>query len=241
MPSIYKKKNTALRRKVGKALGATGLVLGLITLVYFFFPLISYQLFLAQALATGGIESPVPKNAQQAQSDVDSLLTQSVNSLTTDYTDARNWFPQQQPHSEATEVTRYQLSIPSLNIHQAEVATDSFDLGKNLVQYYGDNAPPEKGTAIIYGHSTLPQLFNPKDYKAIFATVHTMELGDVIQTHVNGKTYQYKVFSMNITDPEDPNIFTQSYDNSYITLVTCTPPGTIWKRLIIRASLEKEV
>jgi len=31
---------------------------------------------------------------------------------------------------------------------------------------------------------------------------------------------------------------TVSFDNSYITLVTCTPPGTTWKRLVIRASLD---
>jgi len=239
MPSVYKKKNTRLQKRIGKVVGASGVLLGLIILIYFFFPLASYQLFLTPALASGSVESPVPKNTQR-QSPVSSLLTQGVASLTRDYTDARNWFPQA-PDIEQPKVTRYQLSIPKLKIQNAQVTTDSYDLAQNLVQYYGNEAPPENGTAVIYGHSSLPQLFNPTNYKTIFATLHKLELGDEILTHVNGKTYRYKVFSMNITDSEDPNIFTQSYDNSYLTLVTCTPPGTIWKRLIIRASLEREV
>ena len=240
MPSVYTKTNTHRRKRVGKIIGAFSIAFGAIVLIYFFFPIISYQFFLSGALATGTVESPIPKGAQRTNG-VGSLLTQGVHSLTHDYTDARNWFPNAPLATNTPKITRYQISIPKLNIQNAEVATDVFDLSSNLVQYYGDEAPPGKGSAVIYGHSTLPQFFDPKNYKAIFATVHTLELGDEILAEVNGKTYRYKIFSMNITDSEDPNIFAQSYDNSYITLVTCTPPGTTWKRLVVRASLEKEI
>lgn len=91
---------------------------------------------------------------------------------------------------------------------------------------------------MIFGHSTLPQLFDPTNYKAIFATLHTLKAGDTFEVTVDDTSYSYKIFSISITTPDDMNIFSQSYDNSYITLVTCTPPGTIWKRLVIRASLE---
>ena len=49
----------------------------------------------------------------------------------------------------------------------------------------------------------------------------------------------YKIFNIRIVEQTDTYIFEQNYDNSYLTLVTCTPPGTIWKRLIIKAKLEK--
>ncbi len=240
MPNVYTKTNTHKRKRVGKIFGALSIALGAIVLIYFFFPVISYQFFLSGALATGTIESPVPKGAQSSGG-VSSLLSQGMRSLTHDYTDARNWFPDAPAPNSTPKITRYKISIPKLRIENAEVATDVFDLSNSLVQYYGAEAPPGKGSAVIYGHSNLPQFYDPKNYKAIFATVHTLELGDEILTEVNGKTYRYKIFSMNITDPDDPNIFSQSYDNSYITLVTCTPPGTTWKRLVVRASLEKEI
>jgi sortase A len=84
----------------------------------------------------------------------------------------------------------------------------------------------------------LPQLFDPTNYKAIFATVHTLQVGDEFSITVEGQSYTYQIFDISITTPEDINIFAQSTDNSYITLVTCTPPGTIWKRLVLRAVLK---
>src|SRR5690606_26351929 len=129
-------------------------------------------------------------------------------------------------------------SIPKLKIENAIVSTRDYDLEQHLVQYFGTAIPGENGTAVIFGHSTLPSWFDPKNYKTIFATLHTIKTGDEIFITVNGATYKYKIFSILITDPEDTNILSQSYDNSYITIVTCTPPGTIWKRLIVRAALE---
>jgi sortase A len=63
-------------------------------------------------------------------------------------------------------------------------------------------------------------------------------VGDQIILNVEGKDYTYEIFSTTVTTPDDVNIFSQSYDNSYLTLVTCTPPGTVWKRLIVRAVLK---
>lgn len=239
--SIYTKNDSVKRKKIGKITGIMVLTFGLLLLAYFFFPLISYQLFLSKALATNGVESPVPRHMLSQSDQLSTLVTQGVSSVTTDYKDARNWAPEVENQENEPKIDTYHLSIPKLKVENAKVSTNTYDLSESLVQYYGEDAPPNDGTAVIYGHSSLPQLFNPKNYETIFATAHNLKLGDEMYTHVNGKTYKYKVFSIEITDPEDVNIFRQSYDNSYITLVTCTPPGTIWKRLVIRASLEGEV
>jgi len=39
--------------------------------------------------------------------------------------------------------------------------------------------------------------------------------------------------------PRDLSILAQRYDDSYLTLITCVPPGTYFKRLIVRARLAK--
>ena len=85
----------------------------------------------------------------------------------------------------------------------------------------------------------MPQLFNAKDYKTIFANAYKLKNGDNIYALVEGVKYSYKIFKIMVVDPSDSSALEQDYDNSYLTLVTCTPPGTIWKRLVVKSRLEK--
>lgn len=249
MSKYYYKFTSKDRNKV-RILGFSFIGMGLLLLAYFVFPIVSYNLFLSPAFASGQVQTPIPQYLVASQDNSFlSLLSQGFSSLTSDYTDARNWYPKIAPRiinspfaQSAAYVPRkvdsYYLSIPSLGIDNAVVSTTSYDLSKNLVQYYGPSDPTQRGTDVIYGHSTIPQWFDPHNYKAIFATLHTIKEGDSIILNVAGTNYTYKIFSVQITDPEDTNIFAQSYDNSYVTIVTCTPPGTTWKRLVVRASLQ---
>ena len=241
MSKYYEKGEKPVFKKYKKSLGASLIFLGILIFAYFIFPIVSYQIFLADFLQ-GNIEVPIPKDMVTRDNGIGSLVASGINSLTHDYTDARNWYPQVTSRiSGKTKIDSYLISIPRLKIENAEVSTQDYDLDRHLIQYLGTSIPGEDGTAVIFGHSTLPSLFNPKNYKTIFANAHTLRVGDEFSTTVAGVTYQYKIFSITITSPEDTNILSQGYDRSYITLVTCTPPGTIWKRLVIRAVLENAI
>lgn len=242
MAKYYYKAKKVSTKKYFRIAGIGSLLAGIIGFVYFFFPIVAYQFFLGTPAQTGEIESPVPKYLVGKNSSVKELIQQGISRLQFDYTDARNWYPQvhAQEESRPEQIDNYSLQIPKLGIDNANVSRVNYDLSQTLVHYYGPANPLENGTSVIFGHSTIPQWFNQYDYNAIFATLHTLEVGDEFYITVEGKKYKYKIFSTSITTPEDVNIFSQSYDNSYITLVTCTPPGTIWKRLILRAALEKE-
>lgn len=238
MAKYYYKADNRKISRILKIIGAGCVLSGLSVFVYFFFPIIAYQFFLSGEHIS--IESPVPKYLVASNSNIRSMIAQGIAQIQFDYTDARNWYPQ--VHAEEKKapikVDTYYLSIPKLGIEDATVSTVDYDLSKNLVHYYGPGNPLDHGTSVIFGHSTIPQWFDPKNYKAIFATLHTIQVGDQIIITVNGQDYTYEIFSTTITTPDDVNIFSQSYDNSYITLVTCTPPGTTWKRLIVRAVLK---
>lgn len=240
---IYKKTSPKRfknpKKLAARLVGAASLLIGFVLLAYFFFPLLSYQLFLAPVIEASEIEVPIPKYlVKQHENGLDGFLTQGISALVKDYTDARNWYPDVPSVQDEKLVESYTLSIPKLKIDNAVVRTNDYALSKHLVHYSGTSNPGKKGTAVIFGHSTLPQLFNQKDYKTIFATLHTLENGDEFYITLGDSKLKYKIFSITITTPNDVNMFSQSFDNSYITLVTCTPPGTVWKRLVIRASLE---
>jgi sortase A len=215
-------------------------IFGLLMLFYFAFPMLSWKLYSAPAFASSSLQTPVPKNTVLTAAAIKNLLAIAMKTPDVDYNNAQNWFPQFTPQQyNRPVITSYMISIPSIGVSYANVSTIDTDLSKHLVHYSGTTLPPERGNAIIFGHSTLPQLFNPHDYKTIFAKAHTLKDGDTIVATVNGKEYTYKIQSIKITTPDDTSVFSQEYDDSYITIVTCTPPGTTWKRLIIKAKLEK--
>lgn len=237
----YKKTKKLNIKKIFKFFSLGVGILGFISLIYIFFPLLSWQIYFAPVFAEQNIASPIPKTEIVTQLSIKSLASYAANNFSgIDYSNADNWFPSFRPVQKGTpRISSYKITIPKLNINSAEVSTIDHDLDKHLVNYIGTAVPPDNGNAVIYGHSTIPQLFSAKDYKKIFATLHTLKVGDEFTVNVQNIIYSYKIFNIIIVDPSDTSIFTQSYDNSYITLVTCTPPGTTWKRLIVKAKLQK--
>jgi sortase A len=153
-----------------------------------------------------------------------------------DYTSANTWFTG--THLEPShDVIVYALSIPKLGIKDAVVRNDHSDLKQSLIHYPGTAMVGDLGNAVIFGHSVLPQFFNPKNYLTIFSTLHTLHKGDEIIATEDGATYTYKITDMYSVSPDDLSPLAQTYNGRYLTLITCTPPGTYLKRLIVRAEL----
>lgn len=203
-------------------------ILGISAIVYAISPIVYFELRYAPLLAKGSLTSPTP----------DLLAVSILNLSSTDYTKASNWFPTVATPDHKT-VSSYTLSIPKLGIRDALVSTVSDDLLKSLVHYSGSSLPGQKGNAVIFGHSTLPQFFNPKNYKSIFSTLHTLKVGDTVTVTFDGVLYQYAILAITVVDPKDVSVLEQQYDASSITIITCTPPGTYWKRLVIKGNLDR--
>lgn len=240
MKSYYYKKSKKNYRKIIRLTALCTSIASFILFVYIFFPLALWQVYSAPAFASQDVATPIPHTTVVNSSTITSLISTGVQTLSgIDFSNAQNWFPDAglKKTLQNNKNPFYTLSIPKLGIQNATVSTIDYDLNSHLVNYPDTGIPPDNGNAVIFGHSTLPQWFNPKDYKAIFATVHTLTAGDEIFTLVNGVTYKYKIFAITVVDPNDTSVFSQTYDTSYITLITCTPPGTVWKRLVIRARL----
>lgn len=193
-------------------------------------PFLEWRVIYVPRFTQVEILKPIPSGGQSevAGEETESLLV------------ARNWFPQAPPQVVPQDsVKNYTLSIPKLKIVEAKVMVGGEDLSKSLIHYGGTALPGRAGTAVIFGHSVLPQFFDPQNYTAIFSTLHTLEKNEEILVNIEGIEYKYKIFGSEIVDPSDISFFLeQRYDKSYLYLVTCTPPGTYWKRLIVKAKLE---
>lgn len=220
----YYKKPIKIEKKLIflPSLFLTGGVLLLFLVVW---PILTFEFFLGSKLKTE-IVSPLAFQPQ-------------VLGVQTNLNLATNWFPGTLPKITASKITSYTLSVPKLGIKDAIVVNNDEDLSKHLVQWGGTGNPGEPGSTVIFGHSVLPVFFNPKNYLTIFSTLPTIKEGDDIYAYYDGITYHYQVIEMQIIDPKDISVLEQSFDNSYLSLVTCVPPGTYWKRLVVRARLVK--
>lgn len=114
------------------------------------------------------------------------------------------------------------------------------DLERGVNHYPKSAAPGQNGNAIISGHSSN-YFWAKGDYNHIFKNLNSLEKGDgvtVATLQKNGRviTYHYKVSDKFITIPDDERIFTDTSDST-LTLSTCWPLGTNFKRLIVKAEI----
>lgn len=238
----YRYKQTGNLKQLSRTVSLLIFLIGLIMVVYVFFPIVSWQIYFAPVFASNDVTIPIPKSNIVDSNNLGSLIVSQVSGITgTDYENAQTWFPNLkiQNNTEIKNIPFFNLSIPKLGIKNAVVSTIDYDLSKHLIDYGGTAVPPDRGNAVIFGHSTLPQWFDPKNYTTIFATAYKLGVGDKIFATVSSVTYLYIIDDITVVDPDNTSIFNQDVNDSYITLVTCTPPGTTWKRLVIKAKLVK--
>lgn len=157
-----------------------------------------------------------------------------------DYTLISSWFANQErkvSFSSQERLIYYNLSIPKLRINNALVQYGGEDLKKAMVQYPETALPGQFGNTVIFCHSVLPQFFDPTNYLTICSTLYKLKKGDEIFLFWDGVEYRYLVEKLFEVSPNDLSVLEQRFDGKYLSLITCTPPGTYLRRLVVRARL----
>ncbi len=133
----------------------------------------------------------------------------------------------------------FKISTPSIKLNQIKVVVDTNDFEKNLAHMPGTALPGEKGNVFITGHSSLPQLFRPGNFKAIFANLPNIKKGDEILVEAGGQKFTYVVEGLKVVDPAETWVINPPDSSGrYLTLMTCVPPGLYLKRLIVLTTLK---
>jgi len=240
---VYKKSRSLnpriLLRFVGLFIALSGLTLA----GYTFFPLISYELYIQPTFSSQAFASPIPQSTIITQNTLSSLFQNTADQIShLGSGDDMSWLPPTSPDQYkevgvTEQLSNYYLSMPSLGIEDAYVSTTDNNVNLHLIHFPGTALPPNIGNAAVFGHSTLPQWFDPHNPHAIFATALDTKIGDDITITIGSKVYIYKVIQMSIVPADSTAFLAQDTDGSYVSVVTCTPPGTTWKRLWIKAKL----
>lgn len=123
-------------------------------------------------------------------------------------------------------------NIDPFNSQQYEIA-----LTKGVAHAKGTAYPGHVGNDFIFAHSSVDWVIANR-YNSVFYLAHKLEKGDEIDLYYKNQKYVYLVSEKKIVDPSAVQYLNnKNGDTSRLTLMTCYPPGTSLKRLIIQANI----
>ncbi len=132
------------------------------------------------------------------------------------------------------------MTIPKINVHAPTVYEPSIaeanvqkSLESGIVHYGNTPKPGQGGNSVFFGHSSN-DWWEPGNYKFVFILLDKLVPGDKFSIDYQGKRYVYEVTGSKVVEPTDLSVLTQT-PTPTVSLITCTPPGTSWKRLVVVA------
>jgi LPXTG-site transpeptidase (sortase) family protein len=132
------------------------------------------------------------------------------------------------------------ISIPKINVNApVEYITSDQEtdietaLENGVVHYSGTALPGQVGNVAIFGHSSN-DWWQPGNFKFVFVLLDKLAPGDQITINYNSHQYVYQVTGSQVVDPTDVGVLNPS-STPTLSLITCTPPGTSLRRLVVTA------
>jgi LPXTG-site transpeptidase (sortase) family protein len=149
------------------------------------------------------------------------------------------------PSAPGTARPSYQITINKINVQAPLIWSTSMleadlqaDLKKGVVRYPQTGIPGQAGNMVATGHSSN-YIWVEGRYNYIFKDLNNLQAGDeivVTTTQANDKAliYKYMVTTKEVVNPDDQRIFEETPKQS-LTIATCWPLNTNWKRLMLKA------
>ena len=107
-------------------------------------------------------------------------------------------------------------------------------LSKGVAHVKGTYFPGQDGTIFLFSHSTDSPL-NFARYNAVFYLLKKLEPKDKISIYFADKKYVYVVKEKVVTIASDVSWLKPKQEGEELILMTCDPPGTTFRRLLVIA------
>jgi sortase A len=135
------------------------------------------------------------------------------------------------PSTPTLVVPKIGVTAPILFIDTYDEATIQENLKNGVVHYFQTALPGKVGNSFITGHSSN-YWWEKGSYNYIFSNLDKLAVGDQAKIYYEGNKFLYQVSSIKTVEATDLTVLNQTAKPT-LTLMTCTPPGTSWKRLIV--------
>ena len=108
-------------------------------------------------------------------------------------------------------------------------------LTQGVAHASGTATPDQFGNVFIFAHSAT-NWYQANDYNAVFYLLNKLVAGDSIIVYFENIPYNYSVDEIKFVKPAEVDYLSNNLNTNQLTLMTCWPPGTTLKRLIVVAS-----
>jgi len=145
-----------------------------------------------------------------------------------------------QPQAAEVVDAQNKIIIPKIGVNAPLVFPETIEeqavlraLQDGVVHYSGTASPGQNGNSVLFGHSSN-DVWEKGNFKFVFVLLEKLVVGDQYEIHFQSRKYVYMVEETKTVEPNDLTVLNQT-STPYSTLITCTPPGTSWKRFIVKA------
>ncbi len=136
--------------------------------------------------------------------------------------------------------TDFGIVIPKIAANAQVVPNiDPYDSGayqlaltQGVAQAKGTVFPGQTGNLFIFSHSSV-NFYEAVRFNSIFYLLDKLEKGDEIDLYYQKEKFKYVVTEKKLVDPSEVKYLSGASTKKTVTLMTCWPPGTTFKRLIV--------
>jgi len=138
----------------------------------------------------------------------------------------------------------FAIVIPKIGANAPIVAdVDPYDeaayrraLHDGIAHAMGSVYPGEPGNTFLFAHSS-DDFITGGWYNAVFYLIGKLESGDRFSIAYRGDLYEYRVFDTKTVSADDVRYLNALSEKNTVTLMTCWPPGTDYRRLLVFGTL----
>lgn len=159
---------------------------------------------------------------------------------TTQFAEAKDILKVQQEASDYQVNSYFSVVIPKIgaasniiaNVDSGQKEEYLESLKKGVAHAKGTYFPGQEGRIFLFSHSTDSPM-NFARYNAVFYLLGKLEPYDKIIIFFADKKYVYEVQKLVSADSTDTSWLVPNKLGEELILMTCDPPGTTWRRLLV--------
>jgi sortase A len=201
-------------RYIGILLLLTGLVFLFATYKPLIFAYINYKFSPTETTPTIKISSD--------ENEATKIITKSTETIFVDK-DFGIYIPKIKANSKV---------ISNVNPYDKTIYDTALEQG--IAHAQGTSLPNQTGNTFLFAHSAV-NFYEQRKYNVYFYLLNELEKGDPIYISYNSNIYKYLVLETKIVDSTDTKYMGKYMDKDTLTLMSCWPAGTNWKRIIVVA------
>jgi sortase A len=142
------------------------------------------------------------------------------------------------PEDNRLIIKKINVSVPIISISSRLDKILQEGLKKGAVVFPQTALPGEKGNCVIVGHSSNFS-WRKGDYDTIFVLLDKLKIGDEVEIFWEKEKIKYAIFENPQIVKANQTEILASAEEPILTLMTCWPIGTDYKRLIVKGKLVK--